>query len=153
MKKVLLMMLAAMMVCIVACEDEDAIGEAPEIESIELIPNPCHPGDTVVMKVHFSKANPGQNFYFTEYHISKYLIPISPTKKDTKSGVLLGYKEPTIKCKAPEKADTYTISFKGTVSFSGNKAVTGKDSKGNKIISDGVLYGDTNTATTKLTVQ
>ena len=151
MKKLLLMMLAAMMVCIVACKDEDAVGEAPEIESIELTPNVCNPGDTVVMKVHYSKETPGQNFYFTEYLVN--LQCLSATKKDATHGVLLGNTEPTIKCLAPEKAGTYTISFKGKVSFTGNKAVVGKDSKGNKIIADGQLYGETTTATAKLTVK
>ena len=48
---------------------------------------------------------------------------------------------------------TYRISFKGKVSFTGNKAVVGKDSKGNKIVEDGKLYGETNTATAELRVQ
>ena len=43
--------------------------------------------------------------------------------------------------------------FKGKVSFTGNKAVVGKDSKGNKIVEDGKLYGETNTATAELRVQ
>ena len=50
-------------------------------------------------------------------------------------------------------AGTYRISFKGKVSFTGNKAVVGKDSKGNKIVEDGKLYGETNTATAELRVQ
>ena len=150
MKKVLLMMLATMMVCIVACKDEDAIGEAPEIESIELTPNPCHSGDTIVMKVHYSKETPGQNFYFTEYQVN--LQCLSATKKDATHGVLLGYAEPSIKCLAPGKAGTFKVTFKGKVSFTGNKAVAGKDSKGNKIYSTQV-YGETNTATTHLIVQ
>ena len=152
MKKVLLMMLAAMMVCIVACKDEDAVGEAPEIESIELTPNPCKPGETVMLKVNYSKGTPGQNFYFIEY-VVRNLIPVSPTKKDATHGVLLGSDEPNIKCLAPDSAGNYTVSFMGKISFTGNKAVVGKDSKGNKIIRDGQLYGETNTASAKLTVQ
>ena len=151
MKKLLLMMMAAMMVCVVACKEEDAVGEAPEIESIELIPSTCHPGDTVLMKVHYSKETPGQNFYYIEYVVN--LPCYSATKKDAVHGILLGNLEPNIKCQAPEKAGTYRISFKGKVSFTGNKAVVGKDSKGNKIVEDGKLYGETNTATAELRVQ
>ncbi|MBO4563987.1 MAG: hypothetical protein J5720_00970 [Bacteroidaceae bacterium] len=150
MKKLLVLTLAVAMVCVAACSDEDAIGEAPEIASIELTPNPCHPGDTVTMKVHFSE--PGSHFYFTEYVLGN-IKPLSATKKDTQKGILLGYNEPTIKCLAADSAGTYRVSFKGKVSFTGNKTVVGKDKDGNKIISDGQLYGETNTVTTNLKVQ
>lgn len=149
MKKLLLIMLAVIMICVVACKEEDAIGEAPEIASIELTPNPCHPGDTVMMKVHYSE--PGSNFYFTEYVLSN-IKPLSATKKDATHGILLGSIEPTIKCQAADSAGTYRVSFKGKVSFTGNKTVVGKDKDGNKIISDGLLYGETNTVTTQLKV-
>ena len=152
MKKLLVLMLAAVMVCVVACKDEDAIGEAPEIASIELIPNPCHPGDTVTMKVHYKEDGKGSYFYFYEYVLGN-IKPISATKKDANKGITLGYLEPTIKCMAADSAGTYNVSFKGKVSFTGNKAVVGKDSKGNKIIADGQIYGETNTATTNLKVQ
>ena len=152
MKKLLLIMLAVIMICVVACKEDDAIGEAPEIESIELTPNPCHPGDTVMMKVQYSKATPGQNFYFTEYVLGN-IKPLSATKKDASHGILLGSAEPTIKCQAADSAGTYRVSFKGKVSFTGNKTVVGKDKNGNKIISDGLLYGETNTVTTQLKVQ
>lgn len=150
MKKLLVLMLAVVMVCVVACKDEDAIGEAPEIASIELTPNPCHPGDTVMMKVRFGE--PGSNFYFTEYVLGN-IKPLSATKKDTQRGITLGYAEPTIKCQAADSAGTYKVSFKGKVSFTGNKTVVGKDKDGNKIISDGLLYGETNTVTTNLVVK
>ncbi|MBO4450946.1 MAG: hypothetical protein J5770_00850 [Bacteroidaceae bacterium] len=150
MKKLLLIMLAVIMICVVACKEEDAIGEAPEIESIELTPNPCHPGDTVMMKVHYGE--PGSNFYFTEYVLGN-IKPLSATKKDATHGILLGSAEPTIKCQAADSAGTYRVSFKGKVSFTGNKTVVGKDKDGNKIISDGLLYGETNTVTAQLKVQ
>ena len=152
MKKLLLMMMAAMMVCVVACKDEDAIGEAPEIESIELIPSTCHPGDTVLMKVHFNPSQKGAYFYFIEYVIGN-IKPLSATKKDPTRGILLGYDEPTIKCQAADSAGVYNVSFKGKISYSGNKVVVGKDSKGNKIIADGQLYGETNTVKARLTVK
>jgi hypothetical protein len=47
----------------------------------------------------------------------------------------------------------YNVSFKGKISYSGNKVVVGKDSKGNKIIADGQLYGETNTVKARLTVK
>ena len=150
MKKLLLIMLAVIMICVVACKEEDAIGEAPEIESIELTPNPCHPGDTVMMKVHYGE--PGSNFYFTEYVLGN-IKPLSATKKDATHGILLGSAEPTIKCQAADSAGTYRVSFKGKVSFTGNKTVVGKDKDGNKIISDGLLYGETTTVTAQLKVQ
>ena len=152
MKKLLVMLFAVVMVCVVACKDEDAIGEAPEIASIELTPNPCHPGDTVMMKVQFSDGQKGSYFYFTEYVLGN-IKPLSATKKDSQRGILLGYEEPTIKCQAADSAGTYRVSFKGKISFTGNKAVVGKDSKGNKIISDGQIYGETNTVTAQLKVQ
>ena len=151
MKKLFVIMLAVAMVCVVACKEEDAIGEAPEIASIELTPNPCHPGETVMMKVHFSE--PGSNFYFTEYVLGKNIIPLSATKKDPTHGVYLGSDEPNIKCQAADSAGTYWVSFMGKVSFTGNKVVVSKDKDGNKIIEDGLLFGVTNTVTTKLIVQ
>ena len=150
MKKGLLCMVAFAMICMIACEDEDAISEAPEIASIELIPSTCHPGDTVTMKVHYNPNQKGSNFYFTEYKCN--LECYSATKKNSSKGILLGYAEPTIKCKAPNKKGTYNITFQGTVSYTGNKVVVGKDSKGNKIISDGLLYGETNKVSAILTV-
>lgn len=151
MKKLFVMLLAMTLIGFAACSDEDAISEAPEIASIELIPSTCHPGDTVIMKVHYNPSQPGSNFYFTEYKCN--LECFTATKKDASKGILLGYAEPTIKCKAPNKKGTYTITFQGTVSFTGNKAVTGKDSKGNRIISDGILYGETNKVSAQLKVQ
>ena len=151
MRKGLLCMVAFAMIFMIACSDEDAISEAPEIASIELIPSTCHPGDTVIMKVHYNPSQPGSNFYFTEYKCN--LECFTATKKDASKGILLGYAEPTIKCKAPNKKGTYTITFQGTVSFTGNKAVTSKDSKGNKTIRDGILYGETNKVSAQLIVQ
>ncbi len=152
MKKVFMMLLATTLIGFAACSDEDAIGEAPEIESIELIPNPCHRGDTVVMRVHYNESQKGSHFYFTEYKING-LIPLSATKKDSQRGILLGYEEPTIKCQAADTVGTFTVSFQGMVSFTGNKAVVDKDSKGNKVIQDGILYGKTNPVTAQLIIQ
>ena len=152
MKKLFVMLLAMTLIGFVACKDDDAISEAPEIASIELTPNPCHPGDAVTMKVYFNEGQKGSYFYFTEYVLGN-IKPLSATKKDSQKGILLGYEEPTIKCQAADSAGTYKVSFKGKVSFTGNKAVVGKDSKGNKIISDGQLYGETNTVTAQLIVK
>ena len=151
MKKLFVSMLAVAMVCVVACKDEDAIGEAPVIASIELTPNPCHPGETVMMKVHYKENKKGSNFYFYEYVIGN-IKPLSATKKDATHGIYLGSDEPTIKCQAADSVGIYKVSFKGKVSFTGNKVIV-KDSQGNNVVADGLLFGETNTVTAQLKVQ
>jgi len=140
--------MATVLVFLTACSKEDAISEAPQFEKLVLSCDTCRVNDVVMLKAPFK--SPGSNFYFVEY-VCKGLSVESDTKKDASKGIHLGYNEPNLKCRASSEPGTYTVTFMAKVSYTGNKAVVGTDSKGNKLYNT-TLYGETNTVKTTLVV-
>jgi hypothetical protein len=131
-----------------ACDDDDAkVAKAPKLEKIELSPSTCNAGDTITATV--TLAEEGDYYYYSyqDYKIGNSTYRLgsnsynrsNPTKTNGSVSSLTG--TATFKFKAPSKADTtYTVTFYAMCASSADAFTSGS------------LYAQTNTVSTKLTI-